>query len=112
RREGLVLHGRAVGELWMPVAEPAVAAAAAPPLLDTGALWLAFRGQLRAFVARRISDGADVDDIVQFVFLRLLQSLNALREAERVQAWLYRTARRAIADYYRERSRKREVPSG
>jgi RNA polymerase sigma-70 factor (ECF subfamily) len=81
-------------------------------VLDTTALWVQFRGHLRAFVSRRVADGADVEDIVQWVFLRLHESQASLKRTERVHAWLYRTARRAIADYYRTRSRRREQPSG
>jgi RNA polymerase sigma-70 factor (ECF subfamily) len=80
--------------------------------VDTEALWLHFRGQLRGFVARRLAHPADVDDVLQWVFLRLHQNLGRLRESERVHAWLYRTARRAIADYYRAKARNREIPSG
>ena len=58
------------------------------------------------------SNPADVDDIVQWVFLQLHRSLGEIRSGERIHAWLYSTARRAIADYYRSRSRRREVPSG
>ncbi|HEY7410894.1 MAG TPA: sigma-70 family RNA polymerase sigma factor [Vicinamibacteria bacterium] len=96
----------------MQVVEPGKAARAAVPPLDTEALWLEFRGRVRAFVARRVAGSAEVDDIVQWVFLRLHRSLPGLREADRVHAWLYRTARRAIADYYRGRARNREVPAG
>jgi RNA polymerase sigma-70 factor (ECF subfamily) len=67
---------------------------------------------LRSFVARRIADGADVDDTVQWVFLRLHESRASLRQTDRVHAWLYRTARRAIVDYYRTRARRREVSIG
>jgi RNA polymerase sigma-70 factor (ECF subfamily) len=79
---------------------------------DSGALWLEFRHSLRAFVARRVTNPADVDDIVQWVFLRMHRSLGEIRSSERVHAWLYTTARRAIADYYRSRTLAREVPSG
>jgi RNA polymerase sigma-70 factor, ECF subfamily len=79
---------------------------------DSGALWLEFRHSLRAFVARRVTNPADVDDIVQWVFLQMHRSLGEIRSGARVHAWLYTTARRAIADYYRSRTRTREVPSG
>lgn len=82
------------------------------PALDTTALWLQFRSHLRSFVARRIADGADVDDTVQWVFLRLHESRHSLKQTDRVHAWLYRTARRAIVDYYRAKARRREVPLG
>lgn len=74
--------------------------------------WLDFRDRLRGFVARRVSNPADVDDIVQWAFLQLHRGLGEIRNGERIHAWLYSTARRAIADYYRSRSRRLEVPAG
>jgi RNA polymerase sigma-70 factor, ECF subfamily len=74
-------------------------------------LWLEVRERLGAFVARRISNHADVDDLVQWVFLRMHQNLDKIRHGDRIHAWLYSTARRAIADYYRS-GRRREVAAG
>jgi RNA polymerase sigma-70 factor (ECF subfamily) len=74
--------------------------------------WLEFRGRLWKFVARRVSNRADVDDIVQWIFLQMFRSLAGIRSTDRIQAWLYRTARRAIADYYRSAHRRRELPAG
>jgi RNA polymerase sigma-70 factor (ECF subfamily) len=79
---------------------------------DPEALWLEFRRTLRAFVARRVPFPADVDDIVQWVFLQLHRRLADVRNGDRIHAWLYTTARRAIADYYRSGVRRHEVPSG
>jgi RNA polymerase sigma-70 factor (ECF subfamily) len=83
-----------------------------PPGTVAETVWLEFRGRLSAFVARRVPNPADVDDIVQFAFLQLHRGLGEMRNAERVHAWLYSTARRAVADYYRSRGRRVEVPSG
>lgn len=74
--------------------------------------WTLLRRRLRAFVARRVGNAADVDDVVQAVFLRLQDSAGSIRDGSRVHAWLYTTARRAVVDYYRERARSREVASG
>jgi RNA polymerase sigma-70 factor (ECF subfamily) len=86
--------------------------ATAPAAAAAEVVWLEFRERLRAFVARRISNPADVDDIVQWVFLQMHRSLGEIRNRERVHAWLYSTARRAVADYYRSGVRRREVPAG
>jgi RNA polymerase sigma-70 factor (ECF subfamily) len=85
---------------------------AASARTDAGALWVEFRHSLRAFVARRVANPADVDDIVQGVFLKMHRSLGEIRNDERIHAWLYTTARRAITDHYRSRALTREVPSG
>lgn len=83
-----------------------------PPVAVSETAWMEFHTRLRAFVGRRVANPADVDDIVQFAFLQLHRGLGEIRNGERIHAWLYSTARRAIADYYRSRSRRLEVPSG
>jgi RNA polymerase sigma-70 factor (ECF subfamily) len=61
--------------------------------------------RLRPFVARRVPE-ADVDDVLQDVFLRAQRALPELRDEERFGAWMYRVARSAIAESYRQRSRQ------
>jgi RNA polymerase sigma-70 factor (ECF subfamily) len=73
--------------------------------------WAEFREQLRAFVSRRVPRPSDAEDIVQSVFLRMHERLGQVRDGERIHAWLYTTARRAVADHYRSRAR-REVAAG
>lgn len=60
--------------------------------------------RLRPFVARRVSD-ADVDDVLQEVFLRMSRGLGDVRDADRFGPWLYRVARSAISDHRRMRAR-------
>ena len=67
-------------------------------------------GIIVAMYRRRLP--ADVDDIVQRVFLQVHRALPTLRDADRLHAWIYQTTRRAIADYYRAPSHTREVPAG
>ena len=76
---------------------------------STEHLWQEMHAGIRAFVGRRIRQTADVEDVVQHVFLRVHQGLPSLRDAERVHAWVYRTATHAIADYYRGPVNRREV---
>jgi len=74
--------------------------------------WQELHGDLRAFIGRRVRNHADVDDLVQRVLLQLVKGLGALRDAERLHAWVYRTARNVIADYYRSPTTRREIASG
>ena len=64
------------------------------------------QGRLRPFVARRVSSGADVDDVLQDVFLRMERSVAGLRDEERLGPWVYLVARSAIAEHRRMRSRQ------
>lgn len=80
------------------------------PSTDTA--WAELHANIRGFVARRMRQPADVDDVVQQVFLRVHKALPTLRDAEKLHAWVYQTTRRAIADHYRAPIQRREVPAG
>jgi RNA polymerase sigma-70 factor, ECF subfamily len=78
---------------------------------EAEAIWYEFHDRLRAFIARRVDNEADVEDILQNVFLRVHQSLGTLHRADRLASWLYQVTRNAIADYYRAPERRREIPT-
>ena len=59
------------------------------------------RGGIRAFVLSRVKDPALADDITQEALLRLTQRLHTLRDAERLEAWVFQIARNAVADHFR-----------
>jgi RNA polymerase sigma-70 factor (ECF subfamily) len=80
--------------------------------LTTDTAWAELHANIRGFVRRRVRQPADVDDIVQQVFLRVHQSLPTLRDAEKLHAWIYQTTRRTIVDHYRTPAKRREVPVG
>jgi RNA polymerase sigma-70 factor (ECF subfamily) len=72
-------------------------------------LWRALHERLTAFVAQRVDEPADVDDIVQTVFLRVHQHAGSVSDDERLLPWLFQVTRNAIADFYRAPGRRREV---
>ncbi len=74
--------------------------------------WQELRDSLRAFVARRVRNQADVDDLVQRVLVRIVRGLSTLHDAGRLHAWIYRTARNVIVDYYRSAGSRREHTTG
>ncbi len=74
--------------------------------------WQQVHDGLRSFIAKRVSNEADVEDILQDVFLRMHRQLDGLRDPRRVVSWLFQITRHAIADHYRALARKREIPAG
>ena len=80
--------------------------------LSTEAVWAELHASIRGFVARRVRQQADVDDLVQRVFLQVHRALPTLRDTDKLHAWVYQTTRRAIADFYRTPSQNREVATG
>lgn len=79
---------------------------------DTQLIWSQFGERLRAFIARRVDRDADVDDILQEVFLRIHRHAGALQHRERLIPWLFQITRNVIADYYRAPVRRRELLAG
>ena len=67
--------------------------------------WAEVEKHLRPFVARRVDDPADVDDILQEIYLRMQAGLANLRDSQRFGPWVYRVARNVLADHLRSRTR-------
>jgi RNA polymerase sigma factor (sigma-70 family) len=61
------------------------------------------RGRLRKFIRRRVADEADVEDILQDVFYRLVEANRLLMPIEHVTGWLFRVARNRITDLFRRK---------
>jgi RNA polymerase sigma-70 factor (ECF subfamily) len=83
----------------MAVADPVVA-------------WRELRGPLAGFIARRVADPEDAEDVLQEVMLRMHRHGDELEKADRVAAWVHRIARNAIVDHYRRRAARPELPAG
>ena len=64
---------------------------------------------LRIFLGSRTRNGADAEDLLQAVFLRIHRRLPNLHHPEKLQGWVYRIARNAVVDYYRGRRDHEEL---
>lgn len=69
-----------------------------------------FADQLRGFIRRRVYHAQDAEDLAQEVFLKIFRSREALRDPDRLRAWVYRTARTTIADYFRRQKPNDPLP--
>ena len=66
--------------------------------------WRELEQHLRPYLARRVASPADIDDLLQDIFVRMHQGLGALRDEERFGGWVYRIANSAIVDKARQRA--------
>lgn len=69
-----------------------------------------FAVKLRAFIRRRVRDDATADDLTQETLLKVFRSRAALRDGQRLEAWLYRIARTTLIDHYRRTKTSEELP--
>src|SRR5215208_2505625 len=79
---------------------------------DPVVVWDELRGPLAGFIARRVADPQDSEDVLQEVMLRIHRHGDELASADRVVAWVHRIARNAIVDHYRRRAARPEQPAG
>ncbi len=67
--------------------------------------WRRVEGRLRSFVSRRVGSPADVDDVLQDVFLRFQSGLASVRDDENLAPWLFAVARNVVTDHHRRAGR-------
>jgi RNA polymerase sigma-70 factor (ECF subfamily) len=73
-------------------------------------LWRSFSAPLRGYLRRRTRSAADADDLLQEVFVRIHRQIPTLRDASKLQGWVYRIARNAVIDHSRARRVRPGVP--
>lgn len=66
--------------------------------------WQDIATRIRPFVARRVAP-ADIDDVMQDIFVRMQRGLPTLRDEERLTSWLFQIARNSVAEHMRTRAR-------
>ena len=64
-------------------------------------IWDALASEVRSFIRSRVRDHTAAEDILQEVFIRIHRKLPTLRASERLEPWVWRIVRNAIADHYR-----------
>lgn len=73
-------------------------------------VWHSLGDALHAFIRARVPSDADADDILQDVFMRVIEKSASVRQADRLESWVYQTTRNAIADFYRRRAPRLASP--
>lgn len=75
-------------------------------------MWKKFSDQVRNFIRSRVSNKQEAEDVLQDIFIRIHKGIDGLKHEDRVQSWVFGIARRALADYYRQKGRDKETPAG
>lgn len=79
--------------------------------LSTETIWFLVADRILRFIASRVRNKEDAEDIRQDVFLRIHNQLGGLKNSERLQSWIYQITRNAISDHYRKNGRAPELTS-
>ena len=68
-----------------------------------------YRGPVYAYLARTTGDRHLAEDLLQDVFLRLIQNIERYSESGRFEAWLFRIAANRVRDWARRRVKSERV---
>jgi RNA polymerase sigma-70 factor (ECF subfamily) len=74
-------------------------------------IWLEYRAALKSFLHSKISNEADVDDLLQDILIKTHNNLNTVKTQKSVKAWLFQIANNTIIDYYRQKGRSQAINS-
>jgi RNA polymerase sigma-70 factor, ECF subfamily len=77
--------------------------------MEIAAIHRDFQGILRNYIAKRISNATDAEDILQEVFIKIHNSKASLSKAESLKSWIFTLTRNTIIDHYRKNGRKNIV---
>jgi len=74
--------------------------------VDLETIWSEYRTGLKSFLHSKISNAADVDDLLQDILIKTHNRLHQIRSEESVKSWLFQLANRTIIDFYRRNAKQ------
>jgi RNA polymerase sigma-70 factor (ECF subfamily) len=75
-------------------------------------VWRDMHAPLLRFIARRVSDPRDAEDVLQDVMVRIQRHAGEMDRFDHLGAWVQQVTRSAIVDFYRRRAARPELAAG
>jgi len=72
-------------------------------------IWTNYSAALKSFLHARVSNPADVDDLLQDILIKTHTHLNTLKSHDNAKSWLFQIANNTIIDFYRKRARAQNL---
>ena len=72
-------------------------------------IWQEYGSSLRSFLYSRISNEADIDDLLQEVLIKTHRNLGTVTSSGKIKPWLFQLTNNTIIDYYRTKGRAKDV---
>jgi RNA polymerase sigma-70 factor (ECF subfamily) len=77
--------------------------------MNIESVWQEYSTSLRGFLYSRVSNDADVDDLLQEVLIKTHQNLDTVSSSEKIKPWLFQLTKNTIIDFYRKKGRAKEI---
>lgn len=72
-------------------------------------VWSEYRASLKSFLHTRVSNTADVDDLLQEILIKTHKNLHSVKSEGSLKSWLFQIANHAIIDFYRKKGKPHEL---
>lgn len=72
-------------------------------------IWDEYSTALKRFLQSRVSNPADVDDLLQDILLKSHLNLHSLASMNSVKSWVFQIANNVIIDHYRKKGRANDL---
>jgi len=69
-------------------------------------VWQDYQQALKSFLHTKIENKADIDDLMQEIFIKTYQNLHLVKDISKVKSWLFQVANNTIIDFYRARAKQ------
>jgi len=68
-------------------------------------IWAEYRLALKRFLHSKVTNEADVEDLLQEILIKTYNNLHLVKKQKSVKSWLFQIANNTIIDYYRKKAR-------
>ncbi len=68
-------------------------------------IWVKYRLALQRFLHAKVSNEADVEDLLQEILIKTHNNLASVKTQKSIKAWLFQLANNTIIDFYRKQAR-------
>lgn len=70
--------------------------------ISSAKIWKTYSVRLSNFIQSKVSDSYQAKDILQEVFVKVHTKLDTLKQADKLESWVFTIARNEINNYYRK----------
>lgn len=75
--------------------------------MDLLAIWNEYQTSLKSFLHSKVSNPADVDDLLQEILVKTQNNINNINSQASIKPWLFQTANNTIIDFYRRQAKQK-----
>lgn len=70
--------------------------------MDIDRLFKEMKDDLYRYIIKKVDNDSDAQDILQNVFVKVVEKSGTLQDVQKVRAWIFTIARNSIIDFYRK----------